>query len=402
MALDSILSHKLRSCLTLLGVLIGVFSIIVVMTVLRVLDRNAQSSLSQLGPHTFTVKRTPPFMFSSPKERSKVFERKEITMTQGLAVARRAELPISVGLEENFSTGLVRSRHVETNPDVALKGVTPEVFAARNWNIEAGRAFQASDIDSARLVCVLGNSLGKQLFPHSSGVGERITFNGLAYRVVGVLESKGQIMGSNQDNFVAVPLTTGLERYAGRRISVGILVQAAGDELYEETVDEIRGILRVLRKTPPGEDDDFEIVSNDTLMKQFRDVTFAVRAGAGLISSIALLAAGVGIMNIMLISVTERTKEIGVRRAVGAPKRMILTQFVLEAVVLCLIGGLAGVLLGVVSGNSLSILFSAPVVLPFDWMAYGLGICTAVGIVFGTYPAIKAANVDPIDALRYE
>ena len=206
----------------------------------------------------------------------------------------------------------------------------------------------------------------------------------------------------NEDTFVAVPLTTGLQRYAGSRVSLALVVQAEGEAKYNDTVDEIRGIMRVLRRVPLGEDDDFEIVSNDSLMQQFREVTFAVRAGVGVISSIALLAAGIGIMNIMLISVTERTKEIGVRRAIGARKRMILTQFIVEAVILCLLGGIVGVILGVSTGNILSLIFKTPVVIPFDWVAYGLLICSAVGVVFGAYPAFKAANVDPIDALRYE
>lgn len=402
MAFDSITSHKLRSALTLLGIMIGVFSIIVVMTGLRALEKNAETILSELGPHTFTIKRTPAFVFESPKDGSRPWEREPITYKQGLQVARKALLPVSIGLEEGFSSGAVRSRYEETNPDVGLTGVTPGVFAARNWNIEEGRALQDSDVDSARLVCVLGNSLAKQLFPHSSAVGERITFEGLAYRTVGVLESKGNMMGGEQDNFLLVPITTGLQRYANYRVSVSILVQAAGPEVYDDTVDEVRGLLRVLRKNPPGEEDDFEVMSNDSLMNQFNEVTFAVRAGAAIVSSISLLAAGVGIMNIMLISVTERTKEIGVRRAIGARRGMILTQFIQEAVILCMAGGVIGVLLGVAGGNVLSILFKTPVVFPFDWMTYGLVICTVVGVVFGAYPAIKAANIDPIDALRYE
>ena len=402
MALDSLTSHKLRSSLTLLGILIGVFSIIVVMTALRALEKNAETILSQLGPHTFTVKRTPAFVFDSPQERNRAWQREPITYKQALQVERRALLPIGVGLEEGFAQGTVRSRYEETNPDVGMRGVTPGVFSARNWNIEDGRALQQADVDSARLVCVLGNSLAKQLFPHSSAAGERITFEGLAYRVVGVLEAKGNVMGGAQDNFLVVPITTGLQRYAGYRRSISILVQASGAEAYEDTLDEVRGLLRVLRKTPPGEEDDFEIVSNDSLMEQFNEVTFAVRAGAAIISSIALLAAGVGIMNIMLISVTERTKEIGVRRAIGARKQTIMSQFVQEAVILCLLGGVLGVALGVAGGNVLSILFKTPVVLPLDWMTYGLVICTLVGIIFGAYPAYKAANIDPIDALRYE
>ncbi|NCF84831.1 MAG: FtsX-like permease family protein [Verrucomicrobiaceae bacterium] len=401
MALDSVVSHKLRSGLTLLGIMIGVFSIIVVMTVLRVLDTNAQESLSQLGPHTFRVKRTPPFFFSSSKERRKVSAREPIDWRQCRELIRRAELPISIGVEEGLTNGTVRSEFAETNPDISLRGVTPEVFPARVWDLEDGRAIQPADVDSARLVCVLSNGLAKKLFPRSQAVGDRITFDGLAYRVIGVLEKKGQ-MGVNEDSFVAVPISTGLQRYSNPWVSLGLVVQTAGEELYESTVEEVRGIMRVLRRTPLGEDDDFEIVSNDSLMEQFREVTFAVRAGVGVISSIALLAAGIGIMNIMLISVTERTKEIGVRRAIGARKRMILTQFIVEAVILCLLGGIVGVVLGVSAGNILSFVFKTPAVVPFDWVAYGLGICTLVGVAFGAYPAFKAANIDPIDALRYE
>ena len=210
MALDSIRSHKLRSGLTLLGILIGVFSIIVVMTVLRVLDDNAASSLSQLGPHTFTVKRSPPFVFRGPSRSNRFWERKEITMKVGERLRERAELPLSVGMEEGFASGVVRSRYAETNPDVNLRGVTPEIFAARSWNIDGGRALTAADVDSARLVCVLGSGLARRVFPNSQAVGDRITFEGLAYRVVGVLESKGQTLDDDQDNFVLVPLTTGL------------------------------------------------------------------------------------------------------------------------------------------------------------------------------------------------
>ena len=402
MALDSVWAHKLRSGLTLLGILIGVFSIIVVMTVLRVLGRNAQESLADLGPHTFRVKRTPPFIFKSPKSRNRVGSRKPITWRQGRDVIRRAQLPLSIGLEEGFAMGVARSEFEESNPDVFLRGVTPEVFSARMWDLEEGRPIQGADVESARLVCVLSSGLAKKLFPYSSAVGERITFNGLAYRVVGVLESKGQMMGRGEDAFLVVPLTTGLQRYAGPWVSLALVVQAEGDEKFEETVEEIRGLMRTLRRTPLGEPDDFEIVSNDSLMQEFRDVTFAVRVGVGIVSSIALLAAGIGIMNIMLISVRERTKEIGVRRAVGAQKRMIMTQFILEAIILCLLGGAAGVALGVSGGNVLSLLFETPVVIPYDWVGYGLGICTLVGLIFGAYPAFKAASIDPIDALRYE
>jgi len=164
----------------------------------------------------------------------------------------------------------------------------------------------------------------------------------------------------------------------------------------------VRGILRSARKVPPGKEDDFEVFSNDILIRQFKSLTFTVRMGVAIISSIALLAAGIGIMNIMLVSVTERTREIGIRRAIGAKKRNIIVQFIMEAVVLCEIGGLIGVVLGVASGNATAYFMKAPPEFPLDWILLGLIICSIVGIVFGTYPAIKAANLDPIESLRYE
>jgi putative ABC transport system permease protein len=263
-----------------------------------------------------------------------------------------------------------------------------------------GRALLPSDLDSCRNVCVLGGALTKKLFPHSSAMRENVKFNGVNYAVVGVLAMKGG-MGGDQDNFLAVPLTTGMNRY-GRDRSLEIVVQARNQELYDDTVEQVRGILRALRKVPPIKEDDFEIVSNDSLIKQFKSITLAVRIGVTVVSSIALLAAGVGIMNIMLVSVTERTREIGVRRAVGAKKRNIMTQFIMEAVVICEVGGVVGVLLGVGGGNLVAGYLKVPPVIPVDWVVIGLVICSIVGIVFGTYPAFKAANLDPIDSLRYE
>ena len=171
---------------------------------------------------------------------------------------------------------------------------------------------------------------------------------------------------------------------------------------FDACVEEARGILRVIRKVPPGEEDSFEIASNDSMIAQFNAFTLAVRVGVAVVSSIALLAAGIGIMNIMLVSVTERTREIGIRRAVGAKKRNIMTQFIMEAIVLCEIGGVIGVLCGILGGNATAWFFKLDPVIPLDWIALGLLICSVVGVVFGTYPAYKAANLDPIESLRYE
>jgi putative ABC transport system permease protein len=402
MALGSIADHRLRSALTLLGIMIGVFSIVAVMTLVRLMERNAETSLSQLGPNTFSVQRFPGIMLEGPEGWQALQRRKIISLPHGQAVMRQATLAASVGLSTGFAHGQVRSDYEETNPNVSLVGVTPEIFAARNWVVEEGRALLPPDLDNTRLVCVLGSSLASRLFPHGSALGQAVKFEGIRYRVVGILESKGQVLGGDQDNFMAIPLTTGLNRFGAQRRSLDVLVQARSQELFADTQEQVRGILRAARKVPPGEADDFELVSNDSLIKQFRSITLAIRAGAAAVSSIALLAAGVGIMNIMLVSVTERTREIGIRRALGARKRTILWQFITEAIVLCQVGGAVGVLLGILIGNLAAQFLALPVIFPVDWAIIGLLVCSGVGVLFGTYPAVKAANLDPIESLRYE
>ncbi len=402
MAMSALVAHKLRSALTLLGVLIGVFSIIVVMTAMRVLKGNIETELSQLGSHTFAVQKWPAVQFGSPGDWEKYWRRKNISLTHGQRVQEKATLAASVGIEEHFWGGQVETRFQKTPPTVMMLGETPGSFSARNWMLAEGRILNEHDVASARDVCVLGAGLAKTVFPFGSAVGERLKINGINYTVLGVLAPKGGALSGEQDNFLVVPITTGLNRFGKWWRSLTILVQARDAANYEDCVEQVRGILRVARKVPPGNEDDFEIFSNDSLIKQFESFTVAVRIGVSVVSSIALLAAGIGIMNIMLVSVTERTREIGIRRAIGAKKRNIMTQFVMEAVVLCEVGGVIGVALGVAGGNAVAVLLKVPPALPLDWMFLGLVICSIVGIVFGTYPAYKAANLDPIESLRYE
>ena len=401
MAMSALTAHRLRSALTLLGVLIGVFSIIVVMTAMRVLQRKIESELSQLGTDTFQVQRVPAIQVEGPGGWEKYRRRKRLTYEQALKLQEQATLARHVGVEGWMVSDQAISRYDKTNPNVELAGVTPDTFPTKNWIVQEGRGLQQPDIDSARNVCVLGHALAEKLFPRGSPLGESIKFQGIDYAIVGVLEPRGSTFGGNQDNFLAIPITTALNRY-GKERNISILVQARSQELFDDTIEQVRGALRTLRKVPPGEPDDFAVFSNDSLITQFRSITLAVRLGVAIVSSIALLAAGIGIMNIMLVSVTERTREIGIRRAIGAKKRNILTQFILEAIVLCEVGGLLGVVLGIAGGNLAALALKVPPVIPLDWVAIGLFLCSLVGILFGTYPAYKAANLDPIQSLRYE
>ncbi len=402
MAMNALRAHKLRSGLTLLGVLIGVFSIIVVMTAMRVLERSIETNLSELGSHTFAIQKWPKAQFGNRADWEKYRRRKSVSIAQGQQVEEKATLASCVGIEEDYWIGEVETQFKKTPPTVQLYGETPGSFPTHNWVAAEGRLLTEPDVENARDVCVLGSALAKTVFPYGSPVGDRLKIAGINYNVIGVLAPKGNSLGGDQDNFVIVPITTGFNRFGGWWTTVTILVQAPDAASYEDTKEQVRGILRVIRKVPPGFEDDFELFSNDSLIEQFNSFSRAARIGVAVVSSIALLAAGIGIMNIMLVSVTERTREIGIRRAIGAKKRNIMVQFIMEAIVLCEVGGAVGVVLGILGGNSVAWLLKVPPVIPLDWIVLGLVICSIVGVVFGTYPAWRAANLDPIESLRYE
>jgi len=402
LALTAVRSHVLRSALTILGILVGVFSIILVMTAIRVLQTTLEKQMSQFGAQTFQIQRFPAIQTEGdPDSWRKYARRKRFLMADARRLAERATLAEAVSVVASVDLGEASSRYARTNPNIPANAVSPEAFVTRNMVVADGRAFGDSDNDAARAVCVLGADLATKLFPFGSALGDTVRYRGAPYTVVGVLEAKGAMFGQSQDNFLAIPIQTALNRF-GRELSLQIQVQARDEASYAATVEQTRGILRSIRKVGPGDDDDFEIVSNDSIVTQFRNITENLRIGSAVVSSIALVAAGIGIMNIMLVSVTERTREIGIRRAIGAKKRSILAQFLCEAVVLSEIGGILGVGLGILSGNLLALAIHAPPVIPYDWALIGLVICSVVGIAFGTYPAWKAANLDPIESLRHE
>jgi putative ABC transport system permease protein len=402
MALVALRVNKLRSILTLLGIAVGVFSIIAVMTAMGVLLNSIESGLSQLGANTFQVQKNPNFNSGDPQERAKIRNRKELHYDQGLQVKERTFLASAVGLESwTFGKVVATPQGAKTNQNVQIAGEDLDGFVTNNWNIAEGRLYTSDELASGRKVAVIGKPIVDKLFPKMDPIGQTIRFDGNEYEVIGTIEEKGGMLGGNEDNFVAVPLTTFFEVYGSNR-GIHIMVQSASREVYDDCIEQVRGILRTARHVAPGADDDFYVFSNDSVIQQFNSLTQYVRLGIMLISAIALLAAGVGIMNIMMVSVTERTREIGIRKAIGARKKNILTQFVLEAVVLSEIGGAIGILLGILTGNILAIVFQVPPIIPWDWVAIGFLICSVIGIVFGVYPAWKAANLDPIESLRYE
>jgi putative ABC transport system permease protein len=403
MALAAIRSSKLRSILTMLGIVVGIFSIISVMTALSVLQNSIEQGMTQLGANTFQVQKFSMDFNTTPEQRRKMRNRKNITFEQANQVHEKATLAASVGIEGSEWGKIVFWSGKKTNPNVNMYGETIEGQETNDWTVAAGRGLTSQDLDMARSVIVLGSAVAEKLFPpYVDPVGETVRVDDGVYQVIGVYSKKGTSLGGNQDNFAVTPLTTYFQRYGRSGQSLHIMVKARNKEVMEDAIEQVRGILRTARKVSPGSEDDFSYFSNDSLVKQFNDFTLYLRMGVLLVSCVALLAAGIGIMNIMLVSVTERTREIGIRKSVGAQRSDILSQFMIEAVILCEIGGAVGVLAGIAGGNVVSILTNSPAVIPWDWVVIGLVSCSIVGFVFGVYPAWKAANLDPIDALRYE
>ncbi len=399
MALAAIRANKLRSILTLLGIVVGVFSIIAVMTALQVLQNSIESGLSQLGAHTFQIQKMP--VMSGREKWLKALKRKDITQMQAQRLKERMILAGLFSVEAWGDVQTVQSGSIKTNPNVGVVGEEPIGVATNNWIVKEGRSLSENDVQNSAYVAILGDDVARKVFPHGSAVGSIARIGNNRYTVIGVFEPKGNAMGGNSDNFVVLPLSTFLQEY-GKKRSLNIMIQAKNAETYEECMEEARNNLRTIRKVPPGDEDDFTLFSNDSLISTFNDFTIYVKLGVGFISFISLLAAGVGIMNIMLVSVTERTKEIGIRKAIGARRANILGQFIVEAVVLCQIGGIFGIIIGILGGNIAAIAFHMPAVFPVDWALIGFAITTMVGVIFGVYAAWKASNLDPIEALRFE
>ncbi|HUI09855.1 MAG TPA: ABC transporter permease [Bacteroidota bacterium] len=403
MAMAAIRSSKLRSVLTMLGIVVGIFSIISVMTALSVLRNSIEQGMTQLGANTFQVQKFSMDFNTTPEQRRKMWNRKNITFEQAVQVRDRATLADAVGIEGSTQGKMLFWEGKKTNPNITMYGEMLEGQVTNDWTVASGRGLVQQDLDLSRPVMVLGSAVVEKLFPpYIDPVGQTIRTDEGIFQVVGVYAKKGSSLGGNQDNFVVIPLPTYFEKFGRTNQSLHIMVKALNQDVMDDAIEQVRGILRTARKVTPGTDDDFSFFSNDSLIKQFNDFTVYLRMGVLVVSCIALLAAGIGIMNIMLVSVTERTREIGIRKSVGAQRSDILSQFMIEAVILCEIGGAVGVLLGIAGGNVVSVLTNSPAVIPWDWVVIGLVTCSLVGFVFGVYPAWKAAHLDPIEALRYE
>lgn len=402
MAIEAVRSNLLRTGLTLLSIAIGIFAIIGAGTAVSSLDTSVSTELTTLGQNTFALTQRPSLTFSRAQRR-KYARRRDLTYSQAQELQARMTLPESIGSVVSSEGLTIEASNLSTNPDVTLFGADPAYFATNDINVESGRALAEQDMLLNRPVAIIGPDVASALFPRGSALGATIRIRARSFTVIGVLQSKGAVLGRSQDNQVIIPISLYLSAFAdAERQSVKVYIKAPSLQALPATIDEAIGVLRSVRNVAPGADNDFEVETNESLTNQFSDFSKYLEF-FGLASGIfALLAAGVGIMNIMLVSVKERTREIGVRKAIGARKSSIIQQFIIEAIVLCQFGGVLGVVLGIAGGSLLSAIIHLSLAIPWLWVAGSVVICTVLGIVFGLYPAWKAAQLDPIEALRYE
>ncbi len=396
----SLQANRLRSWLTTLGVAIGVFSIIAVMTALQAVDQSVASGLSSLGANTFEIQKYPATFFGG-HGRSRFINRPNISYEEGLAFKKLMENKAgNIGLKVSRSGNQAIYGNRSTNPDITLYGADENFATANGFDIENGRNLVKNDIRYSRNIAVIGRDVMHTLFPDGENPLEKpIKVNGKLYRIIGVFMKKGAAFGQSQDNLIVIPISRYIAHIDINK-SISVTVEAASQKEYQSTIDQAVGAMRIARGLTIEAPNNFELRTNEALVESFREFQRTISIGAFIISFMALVTAGVGIMNIMLVSVTERTREIGVRKSVGAPKRSILRQFLFEALFLSLVGGLIGILIGAGTGNIVAVAFNLPPIFPVGWVIVSIVVCSGIGIIFGLFPAYRAANLDPVEALR--
>jgi putative ABC transport system permease protein len=399
LALQSLWGNKLRSILTLIGVVMGVASVIMVITLVNGANKYVSTKLSGYGADVFTVTRMSSIIFSA-EEYFKFQKRKILTIDDYNAVRDNCEDCSEVGALLSKSTNVVGNGHSSDNTQV--RGYTWTMLSLNNVDIALGRGFTPADEDHATHNAIVGYDIVDNLLGDGDPIGKEIRVDGIPYTIVGVGDRQGKTLGQSQDNWVAVPITTYQQIY-GYNDSVDIYARSNGNAtVMARAEDEVRVLMRVRRHNAPGQPDDFEVETNDTFLDIWKQISSLFAWVVLGLASIALVVGGVVIMNIMLVSVTERTREIGVRKALGAKQRDVLLQFLIESASLALVGGVFGVMGGVLVGKLITIFVGFPTAVPVWAIFLGLFLAGAVGIFFGVYPASKAARLDPVVALRAE
>ena len=402
MAVDTLRANKLRSSLTILGVSVGVITLIFMVSIIQGLNKAFAEQIESLGSNTIFVSKFEPSFGRPPS--SEELHRKDLTMDDADALRREAPSVAGVSPIHRMIAATLRYNDKQTDTPILL-GVTPYYEFVHSQYIARGRFISDADMTARSNVCILGIDVARALFPYEEPIDKEIKIQGNPYRIIGVMEPLGNFFGQSRDNSVFIPITTFDKYYPdlpAPEVVFFVIVRPISRAYVKSAMDEITDILRRRRRVPPTAKNNFGMSSQDSLLDIYNQLTGATALVLTAISFVALMIGGIGVMNIMLVSVTERTKEIGIRKAVGATRANILWQFLIEAVMLTAIGGLAGLAVGEVASLLMNKYSPLPAYVPLWAIAIGIGISAAVGIIFGLWPAWKAARLDPIEALRYE
>jgi len=405
LSLSTFKSHKMRSFLTTLGILIGVMTVIAILSLIQGLNKTVEGQISSLGSNTIFIQKYS-WQLGARMDWRKLVKRKDLTIKDAEAL-KRLESVDKVACSKSRQVSRIEYKNNEVL-NTEIVGATPEIEYTDNYSVSIGRFITDDDENHRRKVCVIGTHLVDNLFPNENPIGKRLTIRRRKFIIIGILEHKGTFLGRSQDNLVIIPLSTFdrtfPEPHGPMRVfgSLSIHITPKSAKRIENTIEEIREVLRLRRGLSYDKPDDFGINTQETLRQMYKQITsvaFIVMIG---VAGISLLVGGIGIMNIMLVSVAERTREIGLRKAVGASNRDVLYQFLFESAALSCIGGGIGIAVGIGIAKVVNLVFHFPSAAPLWVIILGFGFSAAVGISFGLYPARKAAKLNPIEALRYE
>ncbi|MBL0105140.1 MAG: ABC transporter permease [Bacteroidetes bacterium] len=401
-AFQSIRSQLLRTILTALIIAIGIMALVGILTAIDAITNSISSNFQSMGANSFTIQnRGMNIRIGNKGRRAKHF--KPIDYYQAMRFAEEYKFPATVSVS-TFATHASTISHNDkkTNPNINVVGGNENYITTAGYTIDRGRNFSTHEIIFGDNVVLLGKDVVDKLFPSSDPIGQLVAIGSSKYRVVGTLAEKGQAMGFGGDRTAIIPLFNVKQNYNRPGMSFSINVSVNNVQMMEAAISEATGLFRIIRQVRIGEEETFEITKSDSIAKLFIDQLSFIRILATIIAFITLIGAAIGLMNIMLVSVTERTREIGIRKALGATPAVIRQQFLTEAIMICQLGGVLGVILGILAGNAMGAALDSGFFIPWNWIILGLVLCFVVGMLSGFYPAAKAAKLDPIEALRHE
>lgn len=402
--LRSIKGNLLRTVLTALIISLGITSLVGILTAIDGIQSSVDNSFSGLGANSFDIRNRPTMQVRREGQKEKRF--KNIDYRQASYYKYLFSVKGKVSLKTNVNNNAIaKYGSKKTNPNARVLGIDENFMELKGYKVGAGRNFSQNEQVNAINVCILGVDIIDQLYEKGSPIGTELVVSGIKLKVIGVLEKKGNMMGGGDDRVIMVPLETGRKMAVGRNLTFDITTSSSKITNLDDFMEEARGAMRKVRMDPLGMEDSFSIDRSDSIAKSFESITGSLRIGGFVIGFITLLGAAIALMNIMMVSVSERTREIGIRKSLGATPGRILQQFLIEAIVICLLGGIGGIMLAIPIGNIIAQAISsgaASFIIPWLWMMTGIIICILVGLFSGIYPAFKASKMDPVDALRYE